>query len=325
MKSFIRAIVLFAAIFAGLGIFASASRAEYPEKTVRIVAPFPPGGGVDVVARIIAQALTDGLQQQVIVDNRPGATGRIGMEIVAKATPDGYTLLLGGVGTNAITPAAYKNLPYDAVNDFSAISLIALTSYVLVVHPSLPAKSVKALIVLAKAKPGQLTYASAGNLSGAHMSGELFKQMAGVNMLHVPYKGAAPSMTALLGGQVALTFAAIPGAMPHVQAGRLRALGVTGAKRAPALPEVPAIGEVLKGYDVSQWFSLFAPAKTPPAIIARLHAETVKAIEKPDVHQRFVSIGAEPVSSTPEQLASRVKSEIAKWSALIKSAGLKSQ
>ncbi|MCW5603157.1 MAG: tripartite tricarboxylate transporter substrate binding protein [Burkholderiales bacterium] len=325
MSSLIRTIMLLATVSVGGGIFPGISHAAYPERTVRIIAPFPPGGGVDVVARIIAQALSDRLRQQVIVDNRPGATGRIGMEIAAKAAPDGYTLLLGAVGTNAIVPAAYRNLPYDVVNDFAAISLVTLTSYALVVHPSLPVYSVQGLITLAKARPGELAYASAGSLSGAHLSGELINQMANINMLHVSYKGAAPAMTAVLGGQVALTFAAFPGAMPHVYAGRLRALGVTGARRASALPKVPAIGETVKGFDVTQWYSLFAPAGTPRDIIGRLHAETVKAIETPVVNKQFVDMGTEPTSSTPGQLAIRVKSEIEKWSAVIKRAGIKAE
>lgn len=297
--------------------------ATYPERTVRIVAPFPPGGGVDLVARVLAQALTDSLRQQVIVDNRAGATGRIGTELVAKAAPDGYTLLLGSVGASAIIPAAYRNLPYDAVNDFTTISLVASAPYVLVVHPSLPAKSLKELISLAKAKPGQLTYASSGNLSGAHLSGEFVNHLAGISMLHIPYKGAALAMSDLLGGQVAMTFAAIPGAVPHVQAGRLRALGVTGAKRSAALSDTPAIGEVLKGFEVSQWYGLFAPAGTPKDIVNRLYSDTIKALEKIDVRKRLLDIGTDPVGSTPEQLAAQVKSEIARWGALIKSAGIR--
>jgi tripartite-type tricarboxylate transporter receptor subunit TctC len=297
--------------------------AAYPEKTLRIVAPFPPGGGVDLVARLIAQSLAEGFMQPVIVDNRPGATGRIGTELVARAAPDGYSLLLGSVGANAIIPAAHRNLPYDAINDFAAISLVASAPYVLVVHPSLPAKTLPELIALARGKPGQLAYSSSGNLSGAHLSGELINLLARVSMLHVPYKGAAPAMNDLLGGQVAMTFAAIPGTVPHVQAGRLRALGVTGARRAQALPQVPAIGEVLKGYEVTQWYGLFAPAATPREIVNRLHAETVRALERPEVRRRLIDIGTDPVGGTPDQLAAQVKSEIARWGELIRKAGIK--
>ena len=301
----------------------SDAAAAYPEKTLRLVAPFPPGGGVDIIARILAQAMGDSMRQQVIVDNRPGATGRIGTELVAKAPPDGYTLLLGSVGANAIIPAAYPNLPYDAINDFAAISLVALAPYALVTHPSLPGKTVGELIALAKAKPGELTYASSGTLSGAHLAGELINHLAKVRMLHVPYKGAALAMNDLLGGQVAMTFAAISGAVPHIKAKRLRALGVTGAKRSASLPDTPAIGETLKGYEVTQWYGLFVPAATPAPITKRLHSEAVSALHQPAVHKRLVDIGMEPVGSTPDQLAAQVKTEMTRWNAVIKSARIR--
>jgi tripartite-type tricarboxylate transporter receptor subunit TctC len=298
------------------------AQAEYPEKTIRLVAPFPPGGGVDRISRVLAHAMGESMKQQMIVDNRPGATGRIGTEFVSRAAPDGYTLLLGSVGASAIIPAAYPKLPYDAVNDFSAISLIAMAPYALVVHPSLPAKTLGDLIALAKAKPGELTYASSGLLSGAHLSGELIGHLAGVDMLHVPYKGAALAMSDLLGGQVAITFAAISGAVPHIRAGRLRALGVTGPKRSSSLPEVPSISETLKGFDVTQWYGLFAPAGTPSDVIKRLNGEAVRAIAQPEVNKQLTRMGAEPVGSTPEALARQVKSEISRWSSLIKTAGI---
>jgi len=301
----------------------SGTAAAYPDKTVRLVAPFPPGGGVDIIARVMAQAMGENMKQQMIVDNRPGATGRIGTELVARAAPDGYTLLLGSVGASAIIPAAYAKLSYDAINDFAAISLLALAPYALVVHPSLPAKTVGDLIALAKAKPGQLTYSSSGLLSGAHLAGAFIAHTARVDMLHVPYTGAALAMNDLLGGQVAMTFAAIGGAVPHVKANRLRAVGVTGAKRSASLPDVPAIAETLKGFDVTQWYGLFAPAATPAPVIKRLHAETIKALQQPDVRKRLEGIGTEPVGSTPEQLAAQVKTEITRWSSLIKSAGIK--
>jgi tripartite-type tricarboxylate transporter receptor subunit TctC len=304
------------------GMAATAS-AAYPEKPIRLVAPFPPGGGVDIISRVLAQAMGENMRQQVIVDNRPGATGRIGTEFVARAAPDGYTLLLGSVGASAIIPAAYPKLPYDAVNDFATISLIALAPYALVVHPSLPATTVGDLIALAKARPGQITYASSGILSGAHLAGELIAHIANVEMLHVPYKGAALAMNDLLGGQVAMTFAAISGAVPHVKAHRLRAVAVTGAKRSASLPGVPAVAETLKGFDVTQWYGLFVPAGTPASIVKRLHSEAVKAVEQPAVNKRLVEIGTEPVGGTPEQLAEQVKTEIARWSSLIRNAGIK--
>jgi tripartite-type tricarboxylate transporter receptor subunit TctC len=304
-------------------VAAGAVHAAYPEKTVRLVAPFPPGGGVDLVARVLAQSLSESFRQQVIVDNRAGATGRIGTELVARAAPDGYTLLLGSVGANAIIPAAYRNLPYDAINDFAPVSLVASAPYVLVVHPSLPARSLKDLMALARSKPGQITYASSGSLSGAHLSGELINHLARVSMLHIPYKGAAQAMSDTLGGQVAMTFAAIPGAVPHVQASRLRAMGVTGPKRATPLPDVPAIGEVINGFDVTQWYGIFVPAATPREAITRIHGDIVRALEKPDVRKRLIDIGTEPAGSTPEQLAAQVKSEITRWTSIIQSAGIK--
>ncbi|HYC45325.1 MAG TPA: tripartite tricarboxylate transporter substrate binding protein [Burkholderiales bacterium] len=305
------------------GLLPHNAAAEYPDKPVRLIAPFPPGGGVDIVARVIAQAMGENMRQQVIVDNRPGATGRIGTELVARAAPDGYTVLLGSVGANAIIPAAYSKLSYDAVNDFTPVSLIASAPYALVVHPSLRATSVRDLIALARERPGHVTYASSGNLSGAHLAGALMAHLAKVQMLHVPYKGAALAMNDLLGGQVAMTFAAISGAVPHVKAQRLRAVGVTGARRSASLPEVPAIGETLNGFNVTQWYGLFVPAATPAPVVKRLHSEAVKAIAQPAVNKRLVEIGTEPVGSSPDQLADQVKSEMARWGSLFKSGVIK--
>jgi tripartite-type tricarboxylate transporter receptor subunit TctC len=302
---------------------ASSMVAAYPERTIRLVAPFPPGGGVDIVARVMAESMAEGLGQPMVVDNRPGATGRIGTEYVARAAPDGYTLLLGSVGASAIIPAAYAKLPYDAVKDFAAISLLALAPYALVVHPSLPAKNVGDIVAIARSKPGQLTFASSGLLSGAHLAGEFINVQAKVKMLHIPYKGAAQAMTDLLGGQVVMTFAAIGGAVPHVKANRLRAVGVTGAKRSASLPAVPTIGETLPGYEVTQWYGLFAPAGVAPAIVQRLHAQAVKSLSQPAVRKRLEDIGTEPAGSSPEELSARVKNEIARWTSVIRSAGIK--
>ena len=311
-------------VVVALGPWIAQSRAaEYPAKPIRLIAPFPPGGGVDIVARVMAQAMGDNMRQQVIVDNRPGATGRIGTELVARAAPDGYTLLVGSVGANAIIPAAYATLPYDAVKDFSPVSLIASAPYALVVHPSLGARSVRDLVALARARPGEVTYASSGNLSGAHLAGELMAHLAKVRMLHVPYKGAALAMNDLLAGEVAMTFAAISGAVPHVRANRLRAVGVTGPRRSPSLPEAPAIAETLAGFDVTQWYALFAPAATPPAIVKRLHGEVVKAVADPTVNKRLVDIGTEPVGSTPEELAAQVQAETRRWASLFKAVQIK--
>ena len=302
--------------------FASHACGAFPERTMRMVSPYPPGGGVDIVARISAQVLTEGLGQQVIVDNRSGASGRIGTELVAKAPADGYTLLLGSVGPNAIIPAAYNNLPYDAIKDFAPITLVADAAYVLVVHPSLPAKSLHELIALAKAKPGALTFASSGALGGAHLSGEFLKYLTRTDMLHVPYKGAAVAMSDLLGGQVAMTYAAIPGAVGHIQSGRLRALGVTGPKRSAALPGVPAIGETVKGFAVSQWYGVLAPAGTPKDVVSRIATELAKGINQPAVRTRLVNAGTEPVTTTPEQFSAHIRAEIERWREVIKKSGI---
>lgn len=304
-------------------VLAPTTASAFPERTIRVVAPFPPGGGVDIVARVLAESMGEGFKQTVVVDNRPGATGRIGTEYVARAVPDGYTLLLGSVGASAIIPAAYTKLPYDAVKDFEPVSLLALAPYALVVHPSLPAKNVADLINLARSRPGQLTFASSGPLSGAHLAGEFINVLAKVSMLHIPYKGAAQAMTDLLGGEVVMTFAAIGGTVPHVRANRLRAAGVTGAKRSPSLPDVPAIAETLPGYDVTQWYGLFAPAGTPGPVVRRLHEQVVKSIAQPSVRKRLESIGTEPVGSTPEALGAQVKTEIARWRSVIQTAGIK--
>lgn len=301
----------------------SSSAWAYPERTIRLVAPFPPGGGVDIVARVMAESMAEGFGQSVVVDNRPGATGRIGTEYVARAAPDGHTLLLGSVGASAIIPAAYAKLSYDAVRDFAPISLVAVAPYVLVVHPSLPAKHVGDLIALARAKPGQLTFASSGLLSGAHLAGEFINVLAKVDMLHVPYKGAAQAMTDLLGGEVVMTFAAIGGAVPHVRANRLRAVGVTGAKRSAALPGVPAIGETLSGFEVTQWYAIFAPAGTPASVVQRVHEQIAKSIALPSVRKRLEDIGTEPAGGTPQQLGAQVKAEIARWTTVIRAAGIK--
>lgn len=295
---------------------------SYPAKPVRMIAPFPPGGGVDASARIIAQALSESLGQQIVIDNRPGASARIGTELAAKAAPDGYTLLLGSVGPNAIIPSAYRNLPYDGVKDFAPVSLVATSAYVLVVHPSLPAKSTRELIALARAQPGKLDFASTGNLGGPHLCGELFKSLAKLNIVHIAYKGGSPQMTALLSGEVSLAFASLPTAMPYVQVGRLRALGVTSAKRLATVPNLPAIAEVLPGYEVLQWYGVLAPAGTPREIIAKLHNEIARAVKTAKVREQFQRLGSDAASNTPEEFAAHIKAEIAKYGKLIKAAGI---
>ncbi len=271
----------------------------YPSRPVRLIVPFAPGGGSDIIARVLAPHLSELLAQQVLIDNRPGAGTIIGAELAAKSPPDGYTLFLGITGTMAINPSMYRKLPYDPVRDFAAIGLVGTGPNVLVVHPSLPARSIPQLISIAKNYPGKLSYASAGTGGAPHLAGELFKSMAGIDMVHIPYKGAAPATTDLLAGQVQVMFAGLGAALPFVKTSRLRALGVAGAKRTRALPDVPAIAEYLKGFEASTWFALFAPAGTPRPVIARLNAEVIKAMMLPPLEQQLASQGYEPLTSTP--------------------------
>ncbi|MBI4194628.1 MAG: tripartite tricarboxylate transporter substrate binding protein [Betaproteobacteria bacterium] len=290
----------------------------YPARSIRLIAPYPPGGGVDATARIIAQALTEQLGQQVVVENRSGATGRIGTEIAAKATADGYTLLLGSGAPNAVVPSVTPNLPYDPIKDFAPISLVGTTDYDLLVHPSLPVHSVKQLISLARAKPGEITYGSSGILSNTHLAGELLKQLANVNMIHVAYKGTGPAMVSVLTGETAITFGGGPGAAPHIKAKRLRALATTGTKRRD--PNLPTIGETLPGYSINQWYGVLAPAGTPSGILQQLHKEIVRAVASQRIAQQFTNLGTEPVTNKPEEFQAFIKSEIAKWGKVIRAA-----
>ncbi len=294
----------------------------YPTRPVRTIVPFAPGGGSDIVARAILPRLGETLGQQFIIDNRSGAGTLIGAELAARSAPDGYTLFIGITGTMAINPSIYKKLPYDSVRDFAPITLVANGPNVLVVHPSLPAKSVKELIALAKSKPGQLTYGSAGIGGAPHLAGELFKSMAKVDMVHVPYKGAAPATVDLLAGNIQVMFAGMGAALPHINAGKLRALAVAGEERSPALPEAPTIGEFLKGFAAATWFGVFAPAGTPKDIIAVLHREITKVTARDEVRKQLLLLGYEPTTSTPDQLGQYVKDEMAKWARVIKAAGI---
>jgi tripartite-type tricarboxylate transporter receptor subunit TctC len=312
--------VVAASMFAATATGAFA--ADYPNKPIRLVVPFSAAGTTDFLARAIAQKLGTNMGTTVIVDNRPGAGGNIGSDIVAKADPDGYTLLLGTVGTHAINASLYKKMPYDTVKDFAPITLVASVPNIVVVHPSVPAKSIKELLALAKAKPGNLTFASSGNGSSIHLSGELFKSMAGVDMLHVPYKGSGPAVADLVGGQVNLMFDNMPSSLPHVKSGRLRAIAVTGAKRSPAVPDLPTIAESgVPGYDSVAWFGVLAPAGTPPAIVNQLNAEIIKVLKSPDVAHRLSSQGAEPAYNTPEQFSAYIKTEMGKWAKVVKASG----
>ena len=292
----------------------------YPSKAVRLISPYPPGGGTDATARIIAQALGDQLGQQVIVDTRPGASGRIGVEIASKAPPDGYTLVLGNVAPLAILPAAVAKLPYDPIKGFQPISLIATSDYVLTVHPSLPARSVKELLALARAKPGQLTFASSGNLGAPHLAGELINQLAKVKLLHVPYKGNGPAAIAVMTGESTMLFGSGPSVVPHMKTGKLRALATTGQKR--SMPDLPALNELLPGYDVTQWYGILVPAGVPRDIVERLHREIARAIGNAKVAQLFVNLGTQPVSNTPDEFAAFIKAETDKWGKVIRSANI---
>jgi len=292
----------------------------YPVKTVRIVVGYPPGGPTDVIARTVAQKLTIALGQQVIVDNRPGASGMIGAEQVVKAAPDGYTLLTVPI-TYAVTPSVYPKMPYDAEKDLAPVALVASSPFILVVHPTLPVKTVKELIALAKSRPGQINYASASTGGMPHLAGELFNMMTGVKLTHIPYKGAAPATVDLLAGQVSLMFNNMLSAMPLVKAGKLRAVAVTSLKRSAAIPELPTIAETVKGFEASGWYGAFAPAATPKDIIAKLNAEINKLMRLPDVAQRLAGDGVEAASMTPAEFGAYLHSEIAKWGKVVKISG----
>jgi tripartite-type tricarboxylate transporter receptor subunit TctC len=295
----------------------------YPSKPIRIVAPFPPGGPADILSRTIGQKLSQSWGQPVVIDNRPGAGGNIGADVVAKSAPDGYTLLMGFVGTHAINPSLYAKMPFDNVKDFEPVARVALVTIVLVVNPSVPAHSLKELIALAKSKPGELTFGSPGHGTPQHLAGEMFNTMAGVKMLHVPYKGAVPALSDLLGGQVSLIFSSMPPALPLVKAGKLRALGVTSTTRSPAAPEIPTLAESgLPGYVVSNWYGILAPRGTPKEIVAKLNAEIVRILNLPDVKESLAVQGAEPFTSTPEQFAAYIKEETEKWAKIVKHSGV---
>lgn len=294
----------------------------YPAKAIRFVVPFPPGGPLDISARAIGQKLTEVWKQPVVIDNRPGAGGNIGAENVAKSAPDGYTLLMGAVSTHAINPGLYAKMPYDALRDFAPVTLVTTVPNVLVVHPSVPARNVRELIALAKSRPGQLNFASGSTGSTGHLAGELFKTMAGVDMVHVPYKGAAPAVTDLVAGHVSLMFDNLASALPQMRAGRTRALAVTTRVRSAMVAELPTIDESgLKGFDLSTWFGVFTPAGVQPAILVALHREITRALDAADLRSRLAAIGAQPTPNTPEAFAEFIKAEHAKYAQVIKASG----
>jgi tripartite-type tricarboxylate transporter receptor subunit TctC len=305
--------------------FASAAHAGdlYPAKPIRLIVPYSPGGPVDIVARLTAQKLTDELKQQVIVDNRAGGGGNIAVEIVARSQPDGYTLMMGANGTNAINPNLYTKLAVDPAKELAPIGMVASSPMILVTHPSVQASSIRELVALAKAKPGAINFASSGSGSTAHLSSELFKSMAGVNIVHVPYKGAGPALTDLVGGQVQIMFTGISSTLPYVKASRLKALGVSSEKRVPILPDVPAVNEEITGYEVTTWYGVFAPVQIPKPHIGRLNQTLATIFSTADARQRLSALGAESVTLTPEQFTAAIRKETAKWAKVIKESGVR--
>ena len=317
MKTLLAGVWL-AASFAALP---AADAQPYPNKPIRFIVPFPAGGIADVMARVIGQKLTDAWNQPVVVENRAGAGGNIGAEIVAKSPPDGHTLIMGSIGTHAVNVSLFSKMPYDPVRDFAPVALVIQAEGLLVLHPSVPVKTVKELIALARARPGQLAYASAGNGTASHLAGELFKSMAKVDIVHIPYKGNVPAITDLIGGQTSMIFATMPTVLPQVKAGKLRALAVASAQRSPAAPDVPTIAEAaLPGFEVTNWIGVFAPAGTPADIVARLNAEIMRIMRLPDVQPRLANEGAKFAPNTPHEFAAFQKSEIAKWGKVIRDA-----
>ncbi len=303
-----------------------ASGQAYPNKPLRLIVPFPPGGGNDILARSVGQRLSETIGQQIIVDNRGGAGGMIGAELAARAAPDGYTLFLASIGNLAFTPALHARLPYDPIKDFAPVTLLATSAFIMVVNPSVPAKSVKDLIALAKAKPGQLNYASAGQGSSLHMTGEIFKLFTGTDLVHIAYKGSAPALTDLISGQVQIMFGTMPATLPQVKTGKLRALGVSGAKRSAAVPDVPTIAEAgVPGFEVLNWYGIVAPSKTPGAIVQKLNRDLLATLKSPAMIDSLNTQGLEAAGGTPEEFGAFIKSEIARYGAVVRKAGIKAE
>ncbi len=315
--------VLAALVAIGLVVVPAAANAQaYPAKPIRLIVPFPPGGAVDVLGRAIAAKLTEQLGQQVVVDNRAGAGGALGGELAAKSAADGYTLLMGSTTTMSINPYIYAKLPYDPARDFVPVTLVAFVPHVLVAGPSVPAQTLREFITYAKAHPGKLDFASAGNGTPHHIAGEMFKQMTGIEMVHVPYKGTGPALTDLVGGQVAFMSVEILAAMPLAKAGKLHVLGVATAQRNPSAPELPTVAEAgLPGFEVTSWYGVVAPAGTPREITARLASEIAKAVASSDFRERLAALGATPVGNSPDEFGTFMRRESSKWEAAVKASG----
>jgi tripartite-type tricarboxylate transporter receptor subunit TctC len=308
----------------GSGAALAQTAATFPAKPVRFIAPFPPGGSTDLLARLVAIKLTEAWGQQVTVENRGGAGGTIGVELAARAAPDGYTIVMGHVGTFGFNPTLYPKLPYDAIRDFAPITVLATVPNGMAVHPSLPVKTARDFVALAKAKPGELLYASGGSGSASHLAGEYFKLLTKIDMVHVPYKGTGPAMISMISGQTTMTITGMVALMPHVKSNRLKLLGVATMKRLSIMPDIPTINESgVPGYDANQWYGVLTQAAVPRDIIAKLHADFVKVLARPDVKERLAADGAEPVANTPEQFAAHIKAEIARWAPVVKASGAK--
>jgi tripartite-type tricarboxylate transporter receptor subunit TctC len=319
MKTILKTVA--AVALAACSLLAAAQ--AYPDRAVRLIVPFPPGGGTDIIARPIAQKLAEKWGQPVVIDNRGGAGGNVGTKAAAEAPPDGYTLILGVQGTHAVNQSLYAHAGFDSTRDFAAITMVANTPNILVVHPSVPARSVAELIALAKAKPGQLNFAIGGIGSSLHMAGDAFKMQSGTFIVNIPYRGTAPAVQDVLAGQVQLMFAAVGNVQAHIKAGKLKALGVTTTKRLPSLPEVPAIAETLPGYESSAWFGLFGPAGLPQELAKRISDAARQAIAQPEMRRRLETEGAIPVGNAPEQFSAFVQSEIVRWGKVVKFSGAK--
>ena len=307
---------------ASFAIAPAALAQSYPAKTIRMIVPSAAGGSVDFMARMVANKISPALGQQVVVENRAGSGGVVGTEVVARSAPDGYVLLMA-YGSHVINPSLYPKLPYDTLKDFSAISQISVQPLMIIVHPTLPVRTVKELIALAKARPGQLNYATAGSGSGGHLANVIFNHMAGVTMVHVPYKGSSPAIIDLIAGNTQMHIASLITVLPHVRSGKVRGLAVTSAKRSAVVPDIPAVAETLRGYEVVNSYYLLAPAGTPNEIIARLHAEVAKALREPDVVERLAKDGADPVGNTPAEATQVIAQEIVKWGKAVKDSGAK--
>lgn len=300
----------------------AAASEPYPSKPIRFIVPYPAGGPTDILGRAVAQRLDAAWGQPVVVDNRPGASGNLGSDMVAKAPPDGYTIGLGNNATHATNASLYAKMPYDTVADFSPITLVASVTNVVTIHPSVPARTLQDLIALAKAQPGVLDYASTGSGSAAHLTGEMFKRMADVDMVHIPYRGSAPAVTDLLSGQVKLMFATLPTVLPHIQAGRLRALATTGAQRSSFLPDIPTVSEAgLSGFESDAWFGILAPVGTPRPIIDQLNRAIITGLQAPEVRQRLAEQGFDVVTSTPKAFARHIEREMTKWAKIVQESG----